>query len=386
MLTWWGFQGRAFGHGPPSSDMPQLDLGTLYHQAIKGYAAIPMRFFEDGSALPPLRVAFILTHRCNLLCEWCEVMSPDNIERTKRQKGEELSTDEVLRVLRQVPRHSIVTFTGGEPFARKDLFTLLRAAAQRNKVHLVSNGYLITPEQIEALLDLAAGNLLGRGLFTCAISIQGEERLHDRIVQIPGAWKKTVAAIGQICRRRRERGLKYPLIDLKVVITRENVGGLLDLHALAHELGADLMSLQIVNTQGSAYGVHDGNYGVHKKAPPPVEPIAPEILKPVLEGLKAKNGSGPTVRFNPHFPIDAILDHYQNKRQLEELVCHATWTTMHIAPYGEVYPCFSYPMGNVRQRDLLEIWNGEAYRSFRRNLRRAGAYPGCVGCCVVDHR
>ena len=366
--------------------MPGLNLGKLYHQAIKGYAAIPMRFFEDGAALPPLRVAFILTHRCNLLCEWCEVMSPQNIERTKKQKGEELSTEEVLGILKQVPRHSIVTFTGGEPFARKDLFPLLQAASARNKVHLVSNGYLVTPEQIEELLGLAATNLLGHGLFTFAISIQGDAPLHDRIVGIEGAWKKTIGTIAQVCRRRRERGLKYPLVDLKVVITRENVGGLLDLYEIAKQAGADLMSLQIVNTQGSAYGVHDGNYGVHQKDPPPVEPIAPQVLRPVLEALQAQNGAGPGVRFNPHFPIDAILDHYQNKRRIDELVCHATWTTMHIAPYGEVYPCFSYPMGNVRRQSLREIWNGEPYRSFRRNLRRAGAYPGCVGCCVVDHK
>ena len=45
---------------------------------------------------------------------------------------------------------------------------------------------------------------------------------------------------------------------------------------------------------------------------------------------------------------------------------------MHIGPCGDVFPCFSYNMGNIRKNSLMQIWNGDKYRKFRRQLQQAG--------------
>lgn len=58
-----------------------------------------------------------------------------------------------------------------------------------------------------------------------------------------------------------------------------------------------------------------------------------------------------------------------------------------IEPSGDVFPCCRAPrelrMGNVHEKPLAEIWNGEQYRSFRRSMFD-GDYPApCRGCDVL---
>jgi radical SAM protein with 4Fe4S-binding SPASM domain len=85
-------------------------------------------------------------------------------------------------------------------------------------------------------------------------------------------------------------------------------------------------------------------------------------------------------------PVDDIVDHYQNTPDLEHFTCRVVWSTMHIGPYGDVFPCYSYNMGNVRKNSLMEIWNGEKYRKFRQQLRQAGVWRGCIGCCMISYK
>jgi radical SAM protein with 4Fe4S-binding SPASM domain len=70
---------------------------------------------------------------------------------------------------------------------------------------------------------------------------------------------------------------------------------------------------------------------------------------------------------------------------LKDFGCTAVWSVMHVGPHGDVFPCYSYNMGNVREMTVQQIWNGERYRDFRRELKAAGVFPGCVGCCVMKY-
>jgi len=58
-----------------------------------------------------------------------------------------------------------------------------------------------------------------------------------------------------------------------------------------------------------------------------------------------------------------------------------------VAPDGSVYPCCYAPaelrMGSIHESSLSEIWNGPAYRAFRRRMF-ARDYPSpCVTCPVL---
>ncbi|MFQ5691889.1 MAG: SPASM domain-containing protein [Nitrospinota bacterium] len=59
------------------------------------------------------------------------------------------------------------------------------------------------------------------------------------------------------------------------------------------------------------------------------------------------------------------------------------WSTTRISPYGDVFPCLNYRIGNVRDHSLLRLWNNRAYQKFRKIFKARELVPSCVGCCKM---
>ncbi|MBN1357113.1 radical SAM protein [bacterium] len=359
-----------------------ISIPTLYNFLTDLHAIVP-RALGNGYALPPLRVGCVLTHRCNLRCSMCFVWKRG----TDNLRQNELTTVEWMEIFNQIPGFSIITFTGGEPLIRKDLPRLLQTACRTHRVHLVTNGTLFTDDLIEQAVDLAPSRLSGKGLLSVGISLEGSADIHNTMVGVPNAFQKTTEAIRRLAQTKRERRQKYPLLDLKIVICRENLHSLTELYDLADDLGMDIISYQQCSTQESSYGIDDADPEALKRLPPPVDTVDRTELTGVLTELKSKARKGRTaLRFNPDMPFETFADRYENRFPLKDFTCYAAWSIMHVGPYGTVYPCFSLPMGNLKGERLGRIWNGDRYRAFRRRLKSSRIFPGCVGCCVMKKK
>jgi MoaA/NifB/PqqE/SkfB family radical SAM enzyme len=357
-------------------------ISEIYRWMNDLHAVIP-RKLATGYAFPPMRVGCVVSHRCNLRCSMCMVWK-HGFEDHGRS---ELTTSEWLTIFKQIPWFSIITFTGGEPLIRQDFPTLLQAACRSRRVHLVSNGTLFDDAMIERCVSLAPERLFGRGLLSVGVSLEGPAEVHDRMVCVKGAHEKTTAALRKLVALKRERKLKFPILDLKIVICRETHGSLVALYDLAEDIGLDMVSYQQCSTQESSYGIDAAAQDSHTRYPPAVEPIDRTALLSELTALKTRSLKGrAALRFNPDMPPELFADRYENKFPLKRFTCSAAWSIMHIGPYGTVFPCFSIPMGNLRSQTLSEIWNGNRYRAFRKELKSAGMFPGCMGCCVMKHR
>jgi len=300
-----------------------------------------------------------------------------------------LTFDQIKSIVDQLPRYSVVTITGGEPTVRYDFMDIIRHISAKHKGHFVTNGTVLNDDKLSEVVSLGASNLIASGLMSIGVSIEGPESLHDHIAKVKGAYKKTVHTIQYLGQEKRKQKKKFPIVDLKVVITDENIDNLVDIYRLAADAQADLVSYQVVNNQPSSYGIEgSGDSKAHMKVPAPVRPIDPEKLRHVCGELQALSDAAKItkVRFNPIMPIDDIVDHYQNRPDLEHFTCNVVWSTMHIGPYGDVFPCYSYNMGNVKKNSLMEIWNGAKYRKFRQQLQQAGIFRGCIGCCMISYK
>jgi MoaA/NifB/PqqE/SkfB family radical SAM enzyme len=354
---------------------------TQLYQCINNlHTWIPLHLFPNGYALPPLRVGCVLTHRCNLRCSMCFVWKHGTGDHAEK----ELSTEEWKQVFDQIPSNAIITMTGGEPLVRSDFRELLFYACQKHRVHLVSNATLFNDELAERCVDLAPRSLFGKGLLSLGVSLEGPESVHDKMVQIPGSFKRTTQLLETIAKLKKTRKQRYPLLDLKIVICRDTLHSLTDLYDLANRLDLDIISYQQCSTQESSYGIDQAPHNAISIAPPEIEPIPRDELIPVLKRLKQMSEKGQTVlRFNPEMEFDFFGDRYENRFPLDAFNCAAAWSVMHIGPYGTVFPCFSIPMGNIRVTPLMKIWNGTGYQQFRQKLRKAGIFPGCTGCCVM---
>ncbi|TLY39181.1 MAG: radical SAM protein, partial [Nitrospirae bacterium] len=77
------------------------------------YYGIPFRWFA-GFVFPCRNVTLELTYRCNLTCDFCYLRVEEETLGRKIEKKAELSYDEILAILRKLPRRSNITFVGGE--------------------------------------------------------------------------------------------------------------------------------------------------------------------------------------------------------------------------------------------------------------------------------
>ena len=162
--------------------------------------------YEAEHGAPPLsNVVISVTERCNLACEGCWASEYD--------KRDDLPIDLLDRIIRELKemRANFVTFTGGEPFMRKDILDLIEAHPDA-VFQIYTNGTLITEKLADRLQAL--GNAIP------LLSINGFEEANDGI-RGEGNFQTVVRAFDLL----RDRGI---LFGVSLTATSRNIDSLLD--------------------------------------------------------------------------------------------------------------------------------------------------------------
>ncbi|MGO9307824.1 MAG: radical SAM protein [Spirochaetia bacterium] len=162
--------------------------------------------YEASHGVPPLsNVVISVTERCNLACEGCWAAEYD--------KRDDLPYSLLERVIRELAemRTNIVTFTGGEPFMRRDIVDLM-AAHPEAVFQVYTNGTLITEQLADRLQEL--GNVIP------LLSINGFEEANDAI-RGKGNFRAVVRAMELL----KDRGV---LFGVSLTATSRNLDSMLD--------------------------------------------------------------------------------------------------------------------------------------------------------------
>ena len=118
-----------------------------------GFHGCPMLVDAFGRAVTDIRVS--VTNRCNFGCIYCHDEGLGPIQRPRMPHPEEVTVDEVERLLRVAREFGIrsVKFTGGEPLVRLDMEEIVdRAVRQIPDVSMTTNGSMLA-KRAEALRD-----------------------------------------------------------------------------------------------------------------------------------------------------------------------------------------------------------------------------------------
>lgn len=133
----------------------------------------------------PISVVFAITYKCQCNCVHCSV---GGYSKTINQ---ELSTGEIKDILTSVSRLGIfkVTFFGGEPFLRTDLFELLEyAKAVKLRISIDTNGLALNNTAVRRLKYLNVSNI--------NVSLDSADPLiHDRLRGIEGCFAAALNGI-----------------------------------------------------------------------------------------------------------------------------------------------------------------------------------------------
>jgi MoaA/NifB/PqqE/SkfB family radical SAM enzyme len=342
-------------------------------------------------ALPPIHAYFEVTYRCNLRCEMCHYLEIIEETETQRKYKEERNAEEVCRAIDSLSRFSAITFTGGEAIMKSDFQEIFDYACSRNKVHIISNGTLLTEAVIDRLLAKRLRSIWGSGLFFLGVSLEGGEALHDKITQIPGSHRKTLKGLEELIQKRRQLKAKYPQIHLTCVIGKDNVLDLVSLYDYCEKLGIEVCNFVLENT--AEYGHRKGYNQEERLAVPPrpVTPIDPIVLKEQLDLLVEKSKSYKSqLRFSPNYiSTEEIVRYYSHQSSYKDYHCNIAWSKVAFSAYGDVHSCPHYPLGNFEgdgnTGSRAFFWNAERAKNFREKIIQEKIFPGCLGCCQSEY-
>jgi radical SAM protein len=134
----------------------------------------------------PFLAIWEVTQSCDLACKHCRAAAQPIAH------PDELSNAEGKALIDQIAdmHIPIFVFTGGDPMKRKDVFELIRYAADKG-VQVA-----LTPSATPLLTREAIFKLKEAGLVRLGISLDGSTpEIHDAFRGLPGAWARTIQAI-----------------------------------------------------------------------------------------------------------------------------------------------------------------------------------------------
>lgn len=335
--------------------------------------------YDRGTFAMPVHYVLSLTHACNLKCPFCF------LEKTPARLA--MRTDDWLAVLDQLPPYARVILFGGEPMLFPGFAEVLRAAASRYAVSIVTNGTLLTPAAVEMLV--AEENF--QDLNVSVDSLGNTNRNVDA-----ATWRRLVEGVQLYNRLRRERP-RPPKLGISVVLLDDTAAQLHDLHRFAHEeLGCDFVNYCLLN--GAPMQLADVMRpfdAVHTPATPPRYAKWDLILTQLERNRVYDRAHGHVSYLRPKL-IDlnepaptATLDVLNEPGFAPDRYgpCKQPWSDCRIHPDGNVSACLSVSFGNVKQTgSLATILDGPAARRFRDELRRRRFFAQCERCVFLYDR
>jgi MoaA/NifB/PqqE/SkfB family radical SAM enzyme len=264
----------------------------------------------------PDQVTISITEECPNHCAHCALPNSGNMLR--------LSPETVKDIISQIldMGTTLVIFDGGEPALYQELPELVASVDDRAISTLFTSGAGFT-------LALAR-RLKEAGLYAVNVSLDSPiDAEHDAMRGRKGVFSEAMQAI--------ENALSADLlVDLYVVLRRENMPHLQRFHELARRMGAhELTFFEVVCT---------GRWSERQNIA-----LTPDDHARLADFVK--NAGAPR--------IFSVPEAYQR------FGCFAATSWMHVTPAGEVYPCSCYPesWGSIFEEPLKKIWG------------RMGAFP-----------
>jgi len=292
-----------------------------------------------------------LLYQCDLECEHCYLDD---------KKRRILPTDFWLGVLDQAAAMGVftVTFSGGEIFLRKDLFTLIAHARSVGLfVHLKSHGGYIDPP--------AAARLASLGVSSVALSYYASDpAIHDAITRHAGSHAKTRAALEHLSRA----GI---LTVASCVVMQRNRDAWRTVIAECDALGV------FTNLDGHMLTAQSGAAFPHDLA---VEHGDAIDLQRHLFGRFGLTES--TEAFS------TVASAAVRAQWGDQTSCGAAHTSLYVSPEGSVTPCVQWPqpLGNLANGTrLADLWRSPSGQLADLRKIRARDRVLCSTCEVREH-
>lgn len=320
------------------------------------------------SALP---IVILMPHSaCNCRCVMCDIWK-DNAH-LKQLTEKDISG--LLVSLKKLGTQQVL-MSGGEALLNPNFFRFCELLQQHSiKVSLLSTGLTLKKHAVQ----------LVRWVNDVIVSLDGDETLHNRIRNIPGAFGKLKEGIQAI----KEIDPRFP-VTARTVIHRLNFHCWPNIVESAKDIQLDRISFLPADVSSHAFNreVLWSDQRRHEILPDENEL---DDLRRVTGYIIEKYKQEPAGDFIAESAekLRNIYRYYAafyNLNSFPYKKCNAPWVSTVVEADGTVRPCFFHPpLGNIREHSLENILNSEKSIRFRQNLDMS-SNDTCIKCVCYLH-
>jgi radical SAM protein with 4Fe4S-binding SPASM domain len=362
---------------------------------VKGIANFGIGHPQPTGA--PITIVWNFTNRCNLNCLHCHQDSSPTSSAT------ELTTSQAFKVIDNMSNAgvAILTFSGGEPLLRKDLYDAVKRASDNGVLcTIASNGTLMTSQ--------VAKKLAKAGIRRVEIGLDGARaETHDFLRNKPGSFEATIKGIENCA------AVGFDELATTMTLHSKNINELEETMDLAEKLGATRFYLNRLIPAGR--GVEACHLDVTPREKiKALETLHNKFYKSVTEGSGMQcyaRGMTYYARLGYErskgkvFTVSEALSGYEKMFQekfgleVSKIVrklatgfggCSVGLTYAGLTASGDLIPCVpasSIKLGNLLEQSLEEIWTHSELLNYIRNRKalkgscRICAYSDLCGGC-----
>ncbi len=301
-----------------------------------------------------LPVVVLFPHnRCNCRCVMCDIW---RIRQTRQIETVDLLPH--LESFRSLGTRWIA-LSGGEALLHDDLRSFLELLhGEGMRITLLSTGLLLAENA--ALVSELVDDVI--------VSLDGPRETHNAIRRVKDAYERMAEGIAALRVLRRDMP-----VSGRSTVQKNNFRELPRTVDAARELGVDSISFLAVDATSTAFN-HEERWKEREQAR--VLLTADEVteLSELLEQMcvdYAEEFRSGFIQDSPE-KMRRMVRHFRSALGEAEAIaprCNAPWVSAVVESDGAVRPCFFHPViGNIHERSLADVVNGEEALRFRAGL------------------
>jgi Fe-coproporphyrin III synthase len=326
----------------------------------------------DRRRIDHLPILVIHAHSsCNCRCMMCDIW--------KTKENRAFKPSDLQPHLASIRRLGVrwIVFSGGEPLLNPELATLC-SILKAEEIHLtlLTTGLLLTKcaAQVADSFD------------DVIVSLDGPQAVHDSIRRVESAYALLATGIASVRQLRPEMS-----ITARTTVQKQNHLYLRDTVQAAKELGLNAISFLAADLTSQAFN-RPQPWTSNRQNDVALSLEELPVLEAELESMIQENASEIEVGFIAESPakLRRIARHFRAQLGLDKTespLCNAPWVSAVLETDGTVRPCFFHrPIGNLRDKNLYDVINGQQALAFRSTLD-ISSNPTCNQCvCSLNYK
>jgi len=285
---------------------------------------------------------------CDLHCELCPSLDD-------KTRGRQLLAFPVFKkFIDQAGAYLlyIILWSWGEPLLNTDIYKMIAYARDKNILS-------VTSSNLNRFSRQAAREMIASGLEALIVAVDGATPETYARLRKGGDFHRVLDNTRLLMEEKRRSGTRTPIVNLRMVVSRENEDEAEAFRDLARDLGVDMVSLKAYSTRQPGY----------------VDPDHDRRFAPRSERYR-------WYRYHADFSAD---------RRPRKYNCRFPWTKPTLFADGEVLACefdltCSFSFGNIQDQSFDEIWFGSQARRFRRRFSKDRDAVRFCRDCVYDYK